>query len=190
MASTSRGSAGFYWYQPIDDLEAVAHYHNNLGYALLAGGAAGEPAAGWAAAAHQFRLATMVRPGFARAWNNLGVVEARRGKRDQARIAYRRAISADPAFPSPRLNLGALLLEAGELEAALAQLEAAARLDPRAANVQYELGLARLRHGNRKGAVRALERAVELRGGWPAAQALLDQLSQGTASAVLPGEEG
>lgn len=31
-----------YWYQPIEDLEAVAHYHNNLGYVLLAGGAEGE----------------------------------------------------------------------------------------------------------------------------------------------------
>jgi tetratricopeptide (TPR) repeat protein len=179
-----------YYYQPIEDVAAVAHYYNNLGYILLEAGGAGESTESRAAAAHQFRLATLVKPDFARAWNNLGVVEARRGKRDQARIAYRRAISADPEFPSPRLNLGALLLEAGELDAALEQLEAAGRLDPSAANVQYELGLARLRHGNRKGAVRALERAISLRGGFPAAQALLDQLEQGTASTRPPGEEG
>ncbi len=165
-----------YWYQPIDDVEAVAHFHNNLGYILLEGGDAGGTAAGWTGAEHQFDLATRVKPDFARAWNNLGVARARLGRRVEARTAYRRAIAIDAAFPSPRLNLGVLLLEAGEVEAAAAELEAAARLDPDAPNVQYELGLARLRRGDRAGAVKALARAVALRGGWPAAQAVLDQI--------------
>jgi Flp pilus assembly protein TadD len=167
------------WYAPIDDLEAVAHFHNNLGYILLESRADAGAAAGWASAEHQFDLATRVKPGFARAWNNLGVARARLGRRGQAREAYRRAIAADGSFASPRLNLGVLLLEAGEVDAAAAQLEAAARLDPAAPNVQYELGLARLRRGDRDGAVKALEKAVSLRGGWPAAQAVLDEIAAG-----------
>jgi tetratricopeptide (TPR) repeat protein len=176
------------WYQPIDDLEAVAHFHNNLGYILLESGDEGGIAAGWASAEHQFALATRVKPDFARAWNNLGVARARLGRRGDARDAYRRAIAIDATFASPRLNLGVLLLEAGEVEAAVEQLEAAARLDPLAPNVQYELGLARMRQGDREGAVKALERAVSLRGGWPAAQAVLDRIGgAGGADAGRPG---
>ncbi len=179
-----------YWYEPIDDIEAVAHYYNNLGYILLEGGGEGGTAAGWAGAEHQFALATQVKPDFARAWNNLGVSRVRLGRRAEARDAYRRAIAIDPKFPSPRLNLGALLLEAGEVEAAAEQLEEASRLDPTAPNVQYELGLVRLKRGDRAGAVKALEKAVWLRGGWPAAQALLDQLGAGGigARSARPGE--
>jgi hypothetical protein len=172
-----------YWYEPIDDIEAVAHYHNNLGYILLEGGGDGGNAVGWARAEHQFDLATRVKPDFARAWNNLGVARARLARREEARDAYRRAIALDEKFPSPRLNLGVLLLEAGEVDAASEQLETAARLDPTAPNVQYELGLVRLRRGDRPGAVKALEKAVSLRGGWPAAQAVLDQIGAGLEGA-------
>ncbi len=174
------------WYEPIDDIEAVAHYYNNLGYILLESGGQGGTASGWAGAEHQFALATRVKPDFVRAWNNLGVARARLGRRDEARDAYRRAIAIDPKFPSPRLNLGVLLLEAGELRAASEQLEEAARLDPTAPNVQYELGLVRLRRGDRAGAAKALERAVWLRGGWPAAQALLDQIGAGAGETPAP----
>ncbi|HVO21826.1 MAG TPA: tetratricopeptide repeat protein [Anaeromyxobacter sp.] len=171
------GSGRIYWYQPIDDLEAVAHYYNNLGYLLLEGGGEGGDPAGWAAAAHQFDLATRVQPGFARAWNNLGVAEARLGHREAAVAAYRRAMALDGTLASPRTNLGALLLEAGELDAAGEELEEAARLDPASPNVQYELGLVRWKRGDRAGATRALEKAISLRGEWPAARALLDQLA-------------
>jgi len=179
-------------YQPIDDLEAVAHYYNNLGYTLLEGGGQGGAAADWAAAEHEFDLATRVKPDFARGWNNLGVARARLGQLVEAREAYRRAISLDREFSSPHLNLGVLLLAQGEVDAAWEQLEAAARLDPSAANAQYELGLARLRRGDRPGAVKALERAVSLRRGWPAAQAVLDEISSGraTSRASRGGEEG
>jgi tetratricopeptide (TPR) repeat protein len=178
------GQGRIYRYEPIDDLEAVAHYHNNLGYILLEGGErVGQES--WAAAAHQFELATRVKPDFARAWNNLGVAEARLGRRAEARAAYRRAIALDRELPSPRLNMGALLVAAGELQEAVQELEAAARLDPTSPNVQYELGLARLRSGDRGGAARALEKAISLRGEWPAARALLDQLA---AQGPAPGE--
>lgn len=179
-----------YWYEPIDDVEAVAHFYNNLGYILLESGGDGGDERGWARAEHQFDLATRVKPDFARAWNNLGVVRARLGRRDHAREAYRRAIAIDGKFPSPRLNLGVLLLEAGEVDAASEQLETAARLDPAAPNVQYELGLVRLRRGDRPGAVKALEKAVSLRGGWPAAQAVLDRIAAdaGELRSAGPGE--
>ncbi len=177
-----------YWYEPIDDIEAVAHYYNNLGYILLEGGGEGGTAAGWAGAEHQFALATRVKPDFARAWNNLGVARARLGRRGEARDAYRRAIAIDEKFPSPRLNLGVLLLESGEVEAASEQLEAAARLDPTAPNIQYELGMVRLRRGDRAGAVTALETAVWLRGSWPAALAVRDQLGAGGEKPRSPDE--
>jgi tetratricopeptide (TPR) repeat protein len=179
-----------YYYAPMDDVEAVAHFYNNLGYILLERGGDGGTPDGWARAAHQFTLATLVKPRFARAWNNLGVAEARLGHTEEARRAYQRAIGVEPEFSSPRLNLGALLLEEGALGPAQEQLEAAARLDPSAANVQYELGLVRLRRGDRTGAARALEKAISLRGSFPAAHALLEEAEKNSASSLPDGESG
>jgi Flp pilus assembly protein TadD len=60
---------------------------------------------------------------------------------------------------------------------ALEALETAARLDPSGPHIQYNLALARMRRGDREGAVRALQRAIDLRGGYPEAQAELDRLA-------------
>jgi tetratricopeptide (TPR) repeat protein len=176
------------WYRLIDDAEAVAHFYNNRGYAILDRAEAEGRPADWAAAAHQFQLALQVKPGFARAWNNLGLADAHLGRRERAMDDYREAIAHDGELAAPHANLGSLQLEAGDLGNARAHLEVAARLEPGAAHVQYALALVRLRSGDRPGAVRALERAVSLREGWRSAQLLLDQLRADARSG--PGPDG
>jgi tetratricopeptide (TPR) repeat protein len=188
MVETSAGKIGldfarlgkFRWYRILDDVEAIAHFYNNRGYELVQ--AARERAApiDWSEASHQFRLAVAVMPGFARAWNNLGIAVAHLGRRDEAIAHWRESIRRDPALPAPRNNLGALYLEDGNDRAALETLEAAARLRTSGPHVHYNLALARLRNGDRNGAVEALRRALRL-ADYPRARELLDDLTVAAA---------
>lgn len=195
MVETSSGNVGLdferlgpvRWYRILDDMEALAHFYNNRGYERVEEARErGEPA-DWEGAARQFRVALDVAPGFARAWNNLGIAAAHLGRRDEAIADWREAIRRDPALPAPRNNLGALLLEAGDERGALAILEEAARLDGSGPHVRYNLALARLRTGDRAGAVRALRSALR-EGAYPLAQQLLEKLA--VASAPHPAGGG
>ncbi len=173
----------FAWYRVLDDLEALAHFHNNRGYELVElAKEEGEPP-DWAEAGRRFALATAIKPTFARGWNNLGIAASHLGRDDEAARSYRRAIELDPTMSAPHANLGAVHLRAGDLPAALEALEAAARLDPDGAHIQYNLAVALLRSGDRSGAVRALRRTLLLRGTYPGAQALLERLSPGAPGA-------
>lgn len=173
----------FAWYRELDDLEAVAHFHNNRGYDLVDQAREAGEAPDWTEAERRFRLAVAVKPGFARAWNNLGIAAAHLDRPADAEAAYRRAIVLDPAMAAPQANLGALLLQAGRLPEALGALGEAARLDPKGAHIQYTLAVALLRSGDRAGALVALRRALTLRGTYPGAQALMDRLAPGSPGA-------
>ena len=97
-----------YRYRRMSDLEAAAHYYNNLGYELIhLAEEAGRPIP-WHDVGRQFARATRVAPGFARAWNNLGVASVRLGEFDRAERSYQQALRLEPGLDSPRLNLAAL----------------------------------------------------------------------------------
>ncbi len=170
-------------YRVLDDVEAMAHFYNNRGYELIESARVRAVPIDWSEAAHQFRLAVAVMPGFARAWNNLGIAAAHLGLREDAIAHWNEAIRRDPTLPAPRNNLGALYLETGNDGAALDALEAAARLPGSGPHVHYNLALARLRRGDRGGAVAALQRALRL-GDYPQARHLLDQLTVAAAPAA------
>ncbi len=162
------------WYRVLDDMEALAHFYNNRGFELVEDARERGAPVDWEGAAHQFRLAVLVMPDFARAWNNLGIADAHLGRTGEAIRHWREAIRRDPSLPAPRNNLGALLLESGD-RAALATLEAAARLAGSGPHVHYNLALARLGAGDRRGAVEALRRALRA-GEYPRAEKLLAEL--------------
>jgi regulator of sirC expression with transglutaminase-like and TPR domain len=171
------------WYDQLDDLEALAHFYNNRGYELVEEAREAGAAPDWAEAERRYRLAVAVKPGFARAWNNLGIAAARQGRTGEAMGHYLRAAALAPSMAAPHANLGAAYLQAGDLPAALRELDVAARLDPQGAHIQYNLALARLRSGDREGAREALRRALELRGSYPGAQALMERLAPGAPGA-------
>ncbi len=163
-------------YRIISDLEAIANFYNNRGFERIEEAEDEGAAVDWRAAEDDFRRAVQVFPDFARAWNNLGIAAARLGRPDEALANYRAAIERDPAFAAPHNNLGLLHLRRGEVGEAIRELEAAARLAPTAAHTQYQLAVARQRAGDVEGAREAAERALQLRKGYPDAEALLRSL--------------
>jgi hypothetical protein len=166
----------FLRYDELDDMEAVAHFYNNRGYEQVDRAREAGVAPDWVEPERLFRLAVVVKPSFARGWNNLGIAVSRQGRSSEAATLYRKAASLDPLLAAPRANLGALLLQSGDLPGALEELNAAAALDPEGAHIQYNLAVARLRSGDRIGAMEALQRALSLHPSYPGAQALMEQL--------------
>lgn len=117
-------------FRPISDLEALAHYFNNRGYERLhrAMGAGFEPP--WPEALVDFERAARIAPGFAQAWNNVGLALRRMGAHEAAEEAYQRALELDGKLLSAHLNLAALYVADGAVESAMLSLDAAHRLAP------------------------------------------------------------
>ncbi len=126
-------------YRVISDLEAIADFYNNLG-SELAWTRRGEGGFASEGSLHAFSVATRVSPGFARAWNNLGVALARAGRPREAVRAYRRAVRLQPGFAAPYANLGQLHLRSGEQAAAARAWRRAVHLAPTNAHYRYHLG--------------------------------------------------
>ncbi|MEK7704769.1 MAG: tetratricopeptide repeat protein, partial [Myxococcota bacterium] len=137
-----RRLAGYRTMQVLDDVEALAHYHNNRGYELMFDAERHGQPIDWVDVAHEFFMATKVSPHFVRAENNLGIAAMRLGKPDEAEQHYLVAIREDPEFSTPYNNLGILYLHRGEVEKARAAFATAVRLDPENPYVRENQALA------------------------------------------------
>lgn len=175
-----RGRVHYRGWRGIDDMEAVAHFHNNRGYELIRTAIDEGKPIPWQQASEQFWLATRVEPKFQRAWNNLGVALARLGFVVEAIRSYREAIVRDPHLVSSYRNLGNLYFRQGLHEEAVSLLNAAAAIAPDDANIHFERARVLLEVGRRGEAVHALKRAVKLSSTHARARALLNSLTHST----------
>lgn len=147
----------------IDDVTALAHYYNNRGYELIQVAVRDGREIPWPEARRSFELATLVDRGFARAYNNLGVVHARLHQPEEAERAYRSAIEADSRFATPHHNIGNLRLSAGALEAAVEAYDRALSLTRRNPYLYFHRGVALYRQGDFESAAESFEKAVSLK---------------------------
>lgn len=103
----------------IDDIEASAIYHTNIGgHAIREGDLDG--------ALRNLRIATVLAPDWAPAWVNLGVTQSRMGDPEAAFDSFQRALEAEPGNSSALVNLAKLYREQGREEEADHAMRAAA----------------------------------------------------------------
>ena len=123
---------------------------------------------------------TRLRPGFAAALGNLGMLYADLGRHPEAIDAYRRALDLDAGLIETRFNLANALRAAGEPEGACACLEDVLRRAPLPA-AHHLLGVLQLELGRPERALRELQTAVRLQPVFPACWHLLGrcQVAQG-----------
>jgi tetratricopeptide (TPR) repeat protein len=76
--------------------------------------------------------------------NKLGVLYARYGRYDEAKVQFKKASVKSKNYVSPLLNLGMISLEEGDLAAANDYYESARKIEPK--NSQVLLGYARINH--------------------------------------------
>jgi tetratricopeptide (TPR) repeat protein len=126
-------------FHPIDDVAAVAHYYNNLGAEALMSG-------DLAAASSLLTVATKVAPRFDKAFNNLGVCQARGGELGRALETYQRGLEIDPGNLMILTNMARAYQEMGGAKQAaelLARVEGANTTNPFFFVYQGEMALAR-----------------------------------------------
>ncbi len=75
-------------------------------------------------------------------YTNIGVVEYKLGRKDEAERSYKKAIESDPSYLAPRFHLAQLYIEQNKKELASEQLESILKIDP--ANDQARKMLSRL----------------------------------------------
>jgi Flp pilus assembly protein TadD len=92
-------------------------------------------------ALREVRAAIALQPGYAEAYNSLGVVLRRGGQIEEAMDAYAAALRLRPGFAEARHNLALLLAAQGRLAEATRELEEAVRTKPEYAEAHNALGV-------------------------------------------------
>ena len=130
------------WDSAVADLRKVlaanpgrADVHNMLGLLLGRKGAASSEVAA------EFREAIRLRPDFAEAQNNLGLVLTQTNEDEAAIAAFREAIRIRPNYAEAHANLGAALIPT-DGEQAIRELEKAVALEPASVKAQFNLATA------------------------------------------------
>jgi Tfp pilus assembly protein PilF len=98
---------------------------------------------------------------------NLGSLYIERGKPDQAREAFRRALDIDPRFVAAAVALADIERSAGNESAAEAGLREALKTSPRSGTVQHALALSLIRQRRMAEAMSLLSEAAENEPGNP-----------------------
>ncbi|MHB8270064.1 tetratricopeptide repeat protein [Bradyrhizobium sp.] len=114
-------------------------------------------------AASAYREAIALKPGYAEAHFNLGVVLHQKHDLNAAAAAYRRAISLTPGTAVIHNNLGTVLKDQNFLDEALAAFENAIELEADYAEAFYNRGTVLQQQAKLEGALAAYGHAIELR---------------------------
>ena len=146
----------------IDDITALAHFYNNRGFESIFEAQQADTPVPWENVLHDFRLATMVRPDFTLAHNNLGVAYTRLGDLDAAEAAYGQAIASDAQSDAAYHNLGNLWTRRGDLARALVEYDHALELRKRNPYLHYHRGLVQYRLGDLDAAEESFKKAIGL----------------------------
>ncbi len=138
----------------LDDVEASAMFHNNLGGMALRDGKS-------STAQRHFQITTALWAEWPVGWVNLGVTLSHLGEDDDALGAYSRALLVDPGNSSALMNMAYVYLKLGrEDEARIARIAAAKTTEnPFALVAMADLEMIR---GNTIEAARYLNRAKRL----------------------------
>ena len=109
-----------------------------------------------------FYRAVQVSPHSDGAWVNFGIQLAKAGRRDEAYIAYQRAIQANDGNWLAHADLAFLLMESRELAAAQPELERALAINPRYAAGLQQLAFIRAQEEKNDEALRLNDRAIQI----------------------------
>ena len=110
--------------------------------------ASGEPEK----AVEAYRAVVKIRPGDAKAWNNLGTTLDELDRLKEAVEAYDRALAAKPDYAAAMNNRGVSLEKMGETKQAAAMFKQAIQLEPEFAAAHNNLGACLYEFGDRKAA--------------------------------------
>jgi tetratricopeptide (TPR) repeat protein/SAM-dependent methyltransferase len=109
--------------------------------------------------------ALALKPDFAEAANNLGIVRAAQGRTEEAIGHYQRALALNPNLVEACVNLGKALAEQGRFDDAVAQYRLAIARKPDHAQARNNLGVVLMAQGRIEEAIVAYREALAHDGG-------------------------
>jgi tetratricopeptide (TPR) repeat protein len=121
----------------------------------------------WEDAIDAYRRVVAIDPGYAAAWNNLGLLLHRLGRYDEARDAYTAALAASATCAEAAYNLGSLSEDTGDVEEAIRCYRRALEVAPDYADAHFNLAGALARAGRADEAVAHWQRYLDLDAGSP-----------------------
>ena len=136
----------------------------------------------WESAVDAYERVVAIDPGYAAAWNNLGLIEHRMGHYERAGERYRRALSADAACCQAAFNRGALQEDLGDFASAIGWYRRALELEPEYADAHFNLAGVLAKTGRNETAAIHWRRYLELDTGSPWAQIARSHLEGGQSS--------
>ncbi len=124
----------------------------------------------WESAVDAYERVVTIDPGYAAAWNNLGLLEHRMGHYARAGERYRKALDADESCCQAAFNLGSLHEDLGDFASAITWYRRALELEPDYADAHFNLAGVLAKNGRSEAAARHWRRYLELDLGSPWAQ--------------------
>lgn len=143
---------------------------------LIAEGNALEDAGQLVEAETQYHSALRLYPGFAKAYLNLGNVQAMQGHMEEAAASYREALRLQPGYGAAHANLGQWYLARKNYPNAVEHYAAAAQALPDSADALVGLGCALEESGRQTEAVEAYQKALAIQPDLAGAKLNLGQL--------------
>jgi len=116
----------------------------------------------WERAVDAYQRVTTLAPDHAAAWNNLGLLQHRMGRYEEARRHYEVALAADPTSVEAAYNLGSLHDDLGAAGQAVLWYRRAIETQPDYADAHFNLASLLERRGEREAARRHWTRYLEL----------------------------
>jgi tetratricopeptide (TPR) repeat protein len=116
----------------------------------------------WAQAVEAYQRVTTLAPDHGAAWNNLGLLQHRMGRYEDARRHYEVALAADPTLAEAAYNLGSLHDDLGDAQQAMLWYRRALEIRPDYADAHFNLASALERAGDGQAARRHWVRYLEL----------------------------
>lgn len=110
-----------------------------------------------------YKQALSIRPGYALAYENLGVAYLRSERFDQAVAASQQAIRLNPNLPYPYNNLGVAYARLGSYKKAIESYQRALQIQPDLVDTLVNLGVNHALLEHNSNAIKAFKQAIRLR---------------------------
>ena len=144
----------------------------------------------WEEAVEAYGRVVDIDPGYAAAWNNLGLLQHRMGRYERAQACYRAALDADDSCCQAAFNLGSLQEDLSDLPTAIGWYRRALEMEPDYADAHFNLAGVLGKAGQPEAAALHWRRYLELDLGSPWARIARSHLDEVDGAAGEGEDEG
>jgi tetratricopeptide (TPR) repeat protein len=146
----------------------------------------------WEEAVDAYNRVVDIDPGYAAAWNNLGLLQHRMGRYERAQACYSKALEADDSCCQSAFNLGSLHEDLSDLSTAIGWYRRALEMEPDYADAHFNLAGVLGKAGEPDAAAIHWRRYLELDLGSPwarIARSHLEDVSGGVGDPMDDGDD-